>query len=211
MVRRCQWVTFDFQNGRWRHHFGDSTLASPASLCAPNRLLEMSATGHTFGFVLCEIAWSCALLRMHFLFSLSSLSSLCMRDWTFEQGPSRQVVPCLRLLTRSNRGHFHHFYCGVQPVNGFDFPSLPLFQVASVPARYEEPQLLDLFASSPLRIAYDCAKKRFRAQFLCALARAAEAEARRNDSCVRGSWQKARAARGRAEGDKKWDDSMTLS
>lgn len=57
--------------------------------------------------------------------------------------------------------------------------------------RYQEPQLLELFASSPLRIAYDCAKKRFRAQFLCALSRAAEAEARRNDSCVRGSWQKA--------------------
>ncbi|CAJ1376090.1 unnamed protein product [Effrenium voratum] len=53
---------------------------------------------------------------------------------------------------------------------------------------YQEPQLLDFFASAPLRIAYDCAKKRFRAQLLTALARCAEAEARRNDSCVRGSW-----------------------
>ena len=58
-------------------------------------------------------------------------------------------------------------------------------------SRYQEPQLLELFASSAMRIAYDCAKKRFRAQFLCVLSRAAEAEARRNDSCVRGSWQKA--------------------
>ena len=43
--------------------------------------------------------------------------------------------------------------------------------------RYQESQLLELFAKAPLRIAYDCSQKRFRAQFLCALSRAAEAEA----------------------------------
>ena len=70
------------------------------------------------------------------------------------------------------------------------YSSVLCSKAAKLP-RYQEPQLLELFASAPLRIAYDCAKKRFRAQFLCALSRAAEAEARRNDSCVRGSWQKA--------------------
>ncbi|CAE7947319.1 RBM17 [Symbiodinium sp. KB8] len=61
----------------------------------------------------------------------------------------------------------------------------------SVP-QYQESHLLDLFTKAPLRIAYDCSQKPFRAQFLCSLSRAAEAEAsglsfrqaNRNDSCV---------------------------
>ena len=43
--------------------------------------------------------------------------------------------------------------------------------------RYQESHLLDLFTKAPLRIAYDCSQKPFRAQFLCSLSRAAEAEA----------------------------------
>ncbi|CAE7884758.1 RBM17 [Symbiodinium necroappetens] len=58
---------------------------------------------------------------------------------------------------------------------------------------YQESHLLDLFTKAPLRIAYDCSQKPFRAQFLCSLSRAAEAEANRNDSCVRGSWHQVMA------------------
>lgn len=58
---------------------------------------------------------------------------------------------------------------------------------------YDADELLDLLATSPLRIAYDCTPKRFRAQFICLLNRAAAAEAVRNDSCVRGPWQAALA------------------
>eukprot|EP00931_Biecheleriopsis_adriatica_P100670 TRINITY_DN75935_c0_g1_i1.p1 TRINITY_DN75935_c0_g1~~TRINITY_DN75935_c0_g1_i1.p1 ORF type:complete len:798 (-),score=214.17 TRINITY_DN75935_c0_g1_i1:90-2483(-) len=101
---------------------------------------------------------------------------------------------------------------------------------------YQEPQLLEVFAGAPLRIAYDCSKKPFRMQFLCALARAADAEARRNESCVRGGWQrvmqqfpelglwrelqekiKARvwttgaAAAGRRSFQSKWDDQSASS
>mmetsp|Transcript_19619 Transcript_19619/g.42896 ORF Transcript_19619/g.42896 Transcript_19619/m.42896 type:complete len:661 (+) Transcript_19619:41-2023(+) len=54
---------------------------------------------------------------------------------------------------------------------------------------YDGMRLLDLYASAPLRTAYDCAPKRFRAQFLCALNRAVLAEAKRNSDCVRGNWQ----------------------
>eukprot|EP00930_Biecheleria_cincta_P032373 TRINITY_DN22469_c0_g1_i2.p1 TRINITY_DN22469_c0_g1~~TRINITY_DN22469_c0_g1_i2.p1 ORF type:complete len:694 (+),score=130.83 TRINITY_DN22469_c0_g1_i2:200-2281(+) len=53
---------------------------------------------------------------------------------------------------------------------------------------FERNQLLDLYASACLRTAYDCAPKCFRAQFLCLLNRAAIAEAKRNNDCVRGSW-----------------------
>lgn len=54
---------------------------------------------------------------------------------------------------------------------------------------YEQPRLLDLFASPQLRAAYDCSRKRLRAQFLCALNRATLAEAKRHNDCVRGNWQ----------------------
>lgn len=54
---------------------------------------------------------------------------------------------------------------------------------------YEQPHLLNLFASSHLRTAYDCSRKRLRAQFLCALNRATLAEAKRHNECVRGNWQ----------------------
>ncbi|CAE7599810.1 kidins220 [Symbiodinium sp. CCMP2592] len=57
-------------------------------------------------------------------------------------------------------------------------------------------RLLDLFGTPPLRTAYDCAPKRYRAfrkhmlrQFLCAMNRATLAEAKRNNDCVRGNWQ----------------------
>lgn len=73
------------------------------------------------------------------------------------------------------------------------FGSSPIYKGCS-PKRLlskwdESDELLDLFAEGPIRIAYDCAPRRFRAQFLCLLARLAEAEAIRNDSCVRASLQ----------------------
>merc|ERR1719367_2579904 len=54
---------------------------------------------------------------------------------------------------------------------------------------FNKPQLLDLFAGAPIRTAYDCAPKRFRAQFLCVLNRATLAEAKRHNDCVRANWQ----------------------
>eukprot|EP00929_Paragymnodinium_shiwhaense_P040717 TRINITY_DN21219_c0_g1_i5.p1 TRINITY_DN21219_c0_g1~~TRINITY_DN21219_c0_g1_i5.p1 ORF type:complete len:391 (-),score=96.19 TRINITY_DN21219_c0_g1_i5:246-1418(-) len=54
---------------------------------------------------------------------------------------------------------------------------------------WERVQLLNYFADKQMRTAYDCAPKRFRAQFLCALNRNVLAEAKRNQDCVRGSWQ----------------------
>eukprot|EP00927_Polykrikos_kofoidii_P018318 TRINITY_DN18477_c0_g1_i1.p1 TRINITY_DN18477_c0_g1~~TRINITY_DN18477_c0_g1_i1.p1 ORF type:complete len:339 (-),score=46.50 TRINITY_DN18477_c0_g1_i1:211-1083(-) len=48
--------------------------------------------------------------------------------------------------------------------------------------------LLDLCGSPPLRAAYDCSPKRFRAQFLCLLNRAVLAEAVRSQGCVRRGW-----------------------
>lgn len=53
---------------------------------------------------------------------------------------------------------------------------------------FERPKLIDLFATVPVRTAYDCAPKRYRAQFICLLNRAALAEAKRFHDCVRGSW-----------------------
>ncbi|CAE8614749.1 unnamed protein product, partial [Polarella glacialis] len=53
---------------------------------------------------------------------------------------------------------------------------------------FEKTQLLDLYASVPVRTAYDCAPKRYRGQFLCLLNRAVIAEAKRFNDCVRGSW-----------------------
>lgn len=49
--------------------------------------------------------------------------------------------------------------------------------------------LLDFYAGQPLRTAYDCSKKRFRAQFLCALNRVTGVEAKRQSDCIRGNWQ----------------------
>jgi len=54
---------------------------------------------------------------------------------------------------------------------------------------YDQPRLLDLYAGQQLRTAYDCSRKRLRAQFLCALNRATQAEAKRHHECVRGNWQ----------------------
>lgn len=53
---------------------------------------------------------------------------------------------------------------------------------------FEKTQLLELYACAPIRTAYDCAPKRYRAQFLCLLNRAAVVEARKFNDCVRGTW-----------------------
>lgn len=44
---------------------------------------------------------------------------------------------------------------------------------------FERPQFLEAMASPSMRIAYDCAAKRYRAQFLCLLSRVLAAEVRR--------------------------------
>lgn len=49
-------------------------------------------------------------------------------------------------------------------------------------------RLIELFTVPTVRTAYDCSPKRFRAQFLCLLNRAALAEAKRQNECVRGNW-----------------------
>lgn len=54
---------------------------------------------------------------------------------------------------------------------------------------YDGAELLDQFSGAVLRSAYDSLPKRFRTQFLCMLNRVAAAEAARNESCVRGTWQ----------------------
>ncbi|CAK0902984.1 unnamed protein product [Prorocentrum cordatum] len=51
---------------------------------------------------------------------------------------------------------------------------------------FEKTQLVDLFGSTTT--AYDCAPKRYRAQFLCWLNRAAVVEAKRFNDCVRSQW-----------------------
>eukprot|EP00927_Polykrikos_kofoidii_P043320 TRINITY_DN3737_c0_g1_i1.p1 TRINITY_DN3737_c0_g1~~TRINITY_DN3737_c0_g1_i1.p1 ORF type:complete len:785 (+),score=143.31 TRINITY_DN3737_c0_g1_i1:106-2355(+) len=48
--------------------------------------------------------------------------------------------------------------------------------------------LLDLFSTASIRLAYDCSPKRFRAQFISLLNRAAVAEAHRQRDCVRSNW-----------------------
>lgn len=53
---------------------------------------------------------------------------------------------------------------------------------------FETTSLLDVFGGAPLRTAYDCSPKRYRAQFLCLLNRAVLAEAKRCSGCVRGGW-----------------------
>mmetsp|Transcript_6440 Transcript_6440/g.11188 ORF Transcript_6440/g.11188 Transcript_6440/m.11188 type:complete len:629 (+) Transcript_6440:94-1980(+) len=54
---------------------------------------------------------------------------------------------------------------------------------------FENPTLLEFFASTTLRTAYDCTPKRFRAEFLCLLNRVTLVEAKRNQDCIRGTWQ----------------------
>ncbi|CAK9006526.1 unnamed protein product [Durusdinium trenchii] len=56
--------------------------------------------------------------------------------------------------------------------------------------RDEKGQLLEAFTEPVLRNAYDCAPKRYRAQFLCLLARAAQLESDASDGCVRRTWSK---------------------
>ncbi|CAE8649256.1 unnamed protein product, partial [Polarella glacialis] len=54
---------------------------------------------------------------------------------------------------------------------------------------FDRKHLLESLSSPALRIAYDCAPKRHRAQFLCLLNRAISAESLRNGSgCVREGW-----------------------
>jgi len=53
---------------------------------------------------------------------------------------------------------------------------------------FEKTDMLDLLASAPVRAAYDCAPKRFRAQFLCMLNRCVVVEAKRCQDCVRHAW-----------------------
>lgn len=66
---------------------------------------------------------------------------------------------------------------------------------------HARPQLLEALASPELRIAYDCAAKRFRAQFLCLLSRVLAAEVRRTgkttasrpelaSACLRDAWRR---------------------
>merc|ERR1712217_267117 len=54
---------------------------------------------------------------------------------------------------------------------------------------YNNERLLDMFASAPLRAAYDCAPKRYRIQFLCMLNRVLRCEAVRQNDCIRSPWQ----------------------
>jgi len=53
---------------------------------------------------------------------------------------------------------------------------------------FELPELLAFYGGSAVRSAYDCAPKRYRAHFLCALARLAHMEGARSAGCVRQSW-----------------------
>eukprot|EP00435_Cladocopium_sp_Y103_P063283 s268_g24.t2 len=56
--------------------------------------------------------------------------------------------------------------------------------------RSESGGLLEVLAHDALRTAYDCAPKRYRAQFLCLLARCAQVESNGSDGCVRRQWSK---------------------
>eukprot|EP00913_Durusdinium_trenchii_P019629 g18453.t1 len=49
---------------------------------------------------------------------------------------------------------------------------------------FDSNRLLDLFGSASLRTAYDCAPRRYRAQFLCALNRTTMAEAKRSQGML---------------------------
>lgn len=54
---------------------------------------------------------------------------------------------------------------------------------------YDQPRMIEFYAGTQIRTAYDCSKKKLRAQFLCALNRGTLAEAKRHNDCVRGNWQ----------------------
>lgn len=56
--------------------------------------------------------------------------------------------------------------------------------------RSESGGLLEVLMHDALRTAYDCAPKRYRAQFLCLLARCAQVESDGSDGCVRRQWSK---------------------
>lgn len=53
---------------------------------------------------------------------------------------------------------------------------------------FSSEDLLKEISAPTLRGAYDCAPKRYRAHFLCLLARAAQLEGQRSDGCVRHLW-----------------------
>ncbi|CAK9073761.1 unnamed protein product [Durusdinium trenchii] len=55
---------------------------------------------------------------------------------------------------------------------------------------FDRPQLLEAMASPSMRIAYDCAAKRYRAQFLCLLSRVLAAEVKRTGALPRDGWKK---------------------
>ncbi len=165
-----------FSMPRRRHDLRNCAVACSTCFCAPDRFLEMPTTGAES-----SKSHGSHVLILYFLYVRNFAIFLEFAFLNLPLGPSDQVV------LRFNAFKFKCVCVKIlflQPWKSYN----ELFRRCS---RYQEPQLLELFASSAMRIAYDCAKKRFRAQFLCVLSRAAEAEARRNDSCVRGSWQKA--------------------
>jgi len=59
---------------------------------------------------------------------------------------------------------------------------------AFVAGWFTQPALVDLLADAAVRSAYDCAPKRYRAQFLCFLARVLVMEGERSEGCVRQTW-----------------------
>jgi len=73
------------------------------------------------------------------------------------------------------------------------FSSSPAYSSCQGPsllsAWFDGPNLIEFMASTPLRTAYDCSPKRFRAQFLCTLQRATLVEAKRYHECIRPNWQ----------------------
>jgi hypothetical protein len=57
-----------------------------------------------------------------------------------------------------------------------------------LPQFFDMSTLLDQYSGPSIRTAYDCSKKRFRAQFLCALNRVTLVESKRQSDCIRGNW-----------------------
>ena len=54
---------------------------------------------------------------------------------------------------------------------------------------FQKPGLLDVFGGTPVRASYDCAPKRYRAQFLCLINRLLLVEARQfGDGHIRAGW-----------------------
>lgn len=98
-----------------------------------------------------------------------------------------------------------HALCGLSGVGGVShipeakhratvaFVMSPAYRsVRSAPALLaewmERDLLLEVFKGSALRSAFDCAPRRLRAQFVCLLVRALNAEAARCSGCVRPGW-----------------------